>query len=473
MRFLRRVGMGYGRFWKGVIFDREYKNLSDLIEKTKRWFPQFNDGARFKESASELKWVWPTGEELLFRTVKRDSDYWNFHGHEYPFIGWNELTKYPTSSLFDSIMSTNRSSWTYEKDCPKDKYGRFMFTREELPPIPLEVFATTNSYGPGHNWVKRRFIDVAEFGVPVYKRFDVWDAAKGCMVQTVKSQIAIFGSWLENPHLSPEYVATLMAETDPARRAAWLTGSWDIVAGGAFDDLWNRRIHVVPRFVVPRGWRIDRSFDWGSTHPFAVTWFAEANGESATIRVVGSDGRLQNFDFTPTRGSLIQIAELYGSREVGTNKGLKWSAAQIAEKIKAKEEALELAGWIQGPVYAGPADTQIFNTREIDVESIATKFAESGVEWLETHNVKAAGTRKGGFQLMRDRLEASVKGEKPGLYFLDNCRDTLATLPTLPRDPDDPDDIDTDAEDHLYDAIRYRCLYASAPAPNLAGVRFN
>jgi hypothetical protein len=32
MRFRRNVGQGYGAFWRGVIFDREYKNLDDLSE---------------------------------------------------------------------------------------------------------------------------------------------------------------------------------------------------------------------------------------------------------------------------------------------------------------------------------------------------------------------------------------------------------------------------------------------------------
>jgi hypothetical protein len=41
---------------------------------------------------SELRWVWPTGEELLFRFGKEESDYWDYHGQEFPFIGFNELT---------------------------------------------------------------------------------------------------------------------------------------------------------------------------------------------------------------------------------------------------------------------------------------------------------------------------------------------------------------------------------------------
>ena len=97
MRFRSRVGKGYGSYWRGVIFDREFKNLADLVTQSKRFFLQFGDGAKFLSSASEYKWVWPTGEELLLRHAKKPSDYDNFHGHEYPFLGWNELTKYPTS----------------------------------------------------------------------------------------------------------------------------------------------------------------------------------------------------------------------------------------------------------------------------------------------------------------------------------------------------------------------------------------
>ena len=67
MFFRKNVGIGYGAAWRGIIFDRQYKNLDDLIAKSKRWFPQFNDGAKFLASKSDLRWVWPTGEELLFR----------------------------------------------------------------------------------------------------------------------------------------------------------------------------------------------------------------------------------------------------------------------------------------------------------------------------------------------------------------------------------------------------------------------
>jgi hypothetical protein len=79
-RFRRNVGVGYGSFWRGVIFDTEYKNLADIITQSKRMYNLFGDGANFLRSASELRWVWPTGEELLFRFGSEGDDYWNFTG---------------------------------------------------------------------------------------------------------------------------------------------------------------------------------------------------------------------------------------------------------------------------------------------------------------------------------------------------------------------------------------------------------
>src|SRR4051812_29445727 len=284
MRFRRNVGVGYGPFWRGVIFDREYKNLDDLVNKSRRWFNQFGDGARFLSSAQDYKWTWPTGEELLFRAIKKLDDYWNYHGQEYPFIGWNELCKYPTLELFDRMMSCNRSSFTSDKDSPKDARGRI---KELLPQIPLEIFATTNPYGPGHGAVKRRFIDFAPYGQIVRKTTDVFNPKTQQREPVTKTQVTIFGSYKENIYLAPEYIATLENITDPNLKAAWLWGDWNIVAGGALSDLWRTEVHVIPKFKIPAEWTIDRVFDWGSTHPFYVGWFAEANGEEVTLH----DGR--------------------------------------------------------------------------------------------------------------------------------------------------------------------------------------
>jgi hypothetical protein len=440
MFFRKFVGMGYGAFWRGVIFDREYKNLDDLVNKSRRWFNSFGDGAKFHESKADYKWVWPTGEELLFRSYKTKTDYWNYHGQEFPFIGWNELCKYPTSNGYDDMMSCNRSSFR-PQDYP-------LQNGDLLPPIPLRVFSTTNPYGAGHIWVKRRFIDVAPYGQVVRRTVRVFNPATKEDVDVTKSQVTIFGSWRENIYLSPEYIAELESITDENKRKAWLEGDWDIVAGGALDDVWRKIVHIRPRFIVPPSWYLDRSLDWGSTHPFAVGWFAEANGEEARL----TDGTT----FCPPPGSIIQLAEWYGTKEIGSNKGLKLSAPDIAVGIRDREIALMEQGWINAQPWPGPADNQIRDVREIDVDTIEKKMSDKGIRWLESD--KSPGSRRNGLQLVRDRLEAATKGEGPGLYFMDNCRASISTLPVLPRDEDKIDDVDTDAEDHPYDMVRYRVL---------------
>lgn len=459
MRFRRLVGKGYGRFWRGIIMDREYKNLDDLVQKSMRWFPQFNDGAKFMSSKADYKWVWPTGEELLFRVVKKPGDYWNYHGHEFPFIGWNELTKYMNADLFEAMMSTNRTSFVPALHSPIDMETGNMFM---LPPIPLEVFATTNPYGIGHMWVKRMFIDPAEPGVPVVREINVFNPRTQQRETIRKYQVRIFGSYKENVFLPPEYIAELESITDENKRAAWLHGDWDIVAGGALSDVWKKSVHVVPRFKVPPNWKISRSFDWGSTHPFSVGWWAESNGEEVTLL----DGTKRRF---PPK-TLIRIYEWYGSKgatrsvggllpksgELGFNQGVKFSVKDIAVGIKTIERMLQREAWIGRKVDAGPADNQIRDVRESDVPTIEKKFADEGVTWKESD--KSQGSRIIGLQLLRDRFEASTEGEGRGIYFMDNCRVSIGGLPNLTRDEDNMDDVDTDGEDHFYDDVRYKIL---------------
>lgn len=439
MRFRMRVGVGYGPFWRGVIFDREYKALDDLVAKSLRWFYEFGDGAKFIRGTGAYRWVWPTGEELLFRQIKRRADYYRYHGQEFPFIGWNELTKYPTSELYDLMMSCNRSSFV-PAEHPLDD-GTL------LPEIPLEVFATTNPFGPGHVWVKRQRVDPAPPGVTTRQTTRVFNPRTKQEEDVTRTYCRIFGSYRENRFLSPQYVAELHNIKDPNIRRAWLGGDWNVAVGGALDDLWGDHL-LLPRFKIPKGWRIDRSLDWGSTHPFSVGWWAEANGEEVQL----PDGRW----WAPARGSLIQIAEWYGAAELGTNAGLKLSAKRVAQGIKEREVALLKGGWISTRPAPGPADNQIADVREVDVDTIEKKMADEGVHW--TRSDKSPGSRKIGLQLIRDRMEAAQTGEGPAIYFMRHCAASIGTLPILPRDEVHQDDVDTDAEDHPYDMTRYRVL---------------
>lgn len=446
MAFAKYCSIGYGRFWRGVIFDKQYKNLDDLISKSHQVFGQLPN---CKFNKKDTKWVWNTGEELLFRQLERDEDYWNYHGHEYPFIGWNELTKYATSYLYETMKSCNRSGFEPAEHPQIDAKGHIYY----LPPIPLMVFSTTNPNGAGSNWVRRKFIDVAPYGQIVTNTSELFNPKTQRVEKVQRTQVAIFSSFTENPYLDPSYIASLTNHPDENVRKAWALGSWDITSGGAIGDLWDRSIHVIPRFEIPSSWYIDRTFDWGSSHPFAVCWWAETNGEEVEILMPDGSKRI----FAPPAGSLVQFYEWYGTEEIGTNKGLQMPASEIAKGIVQIEDNLVRNGYITRYPNAGAADNQIWNRTNSDNDSIAIVMSNHYVEWERSD--KSAGSRKNGLELLRNRLyNAKVNNEEPHIYFMDNCVASIATLPVLPRDEKNIDDVDTKSEDHVYDAVRYRCL---------------
>jgi hypothetical protein len=420
MAFAQYCGRGYGDYWRGVIFRRNYKHLDDIIAKSKRWFNRSAQKPRFLAGSSSLKWVWPTGEELLLRAFESEEDYWSYHGHEYPFIGWEELTSWANINCYESMKSCNRSSF---QPVPG------------IPNIPRYIRSSTNPYGVGHTWVKQYFIDPAPYGRVVID-------AKG------NKRVCLFGSVKENPYLGEEYIQTLESITDPNKRKAWLEGSWDITSGGMFDDLWDASAHILKPFKIPPSWKIDRSFDWGSSKPFSVGWWAQTDGSDAV------DAKGNRISFPPK--TLIRIGEWYGSTGK-PNEGLRMPSKQVALGIKARE----LQMGIENRVQSGPADSAIYAVT--DDESIGQNMESEGVFW--TMADKKAGSRKNGWELIRNRLNNvtdPMLRDRPGLYVFENCRDFIRTVPPIPRDPKDPDDVDTDAEDHIADDVRYRVLALDA-----------
>jgi hypothetical protein len=405
MDFAHFVGKGYGRAWRGILFRQNYPALEEVIERCFKWFPQIFPGVKY--NGAKHAWRFPAGEVLYLRYADREKDYFKYHGHEYPWIGWEELTNWPDDGLYTSMMTVCRSSH---------------------PGMPRHYRATCNPYGVGHNWVKARFIDPAPRGV-------IFTDDEG------RERAAIHSTLAECPQLSvndPDYVKNLRALTGP-KREAWLYGNWDIVAGGMFDDVWDPTVHIVEPLPVPASWYMDRSFDWGSARPYSVGWWAESDGTD----IVLPDGTRR-----PTRrGDLYRIAELYGWTGK-PNEGTRELAAEVARKIRQIEQQ---ARWL---VHAGPADSAIY-ARD-NGKCIADDMAAQGVRWVAVK--KDAGSRRNGWELMRNRFRNAVTGEGPGLYAFSTCRQFIRTVPALPRDSRDMDDVDTQAEDHVGDDSRYRAL---------------
>ena len=421
VNFLSEVGK-HGDAWRGLIFRREYKHLEDLIAKSKRLFRKLNIKARWLSSKGDYKWIFEGGEELHFRAMKDPEDYWNYHGHEYPFIAWEELTNYPDDVCYEKMKSCNRCS---------------------IPGVPRMYHSTGNPFGAGHGWVKQRFIDLGPSGTILRER-KVDKLGKVTYMMRVRIHVDL----ADNKALlaaDPEYMAQLEAIDNPSLRKAWLDGNWDISVGGFLQGVWDHDIHIVDpgsmpgweNGLPPREWKHWRALDMGFAAPFSVGWYVK----------------------DPETGNIFRYRELYGWGGK-PNLGTRASPDEIAEEI-VKIEAPERARGIE--FKKNPADTSLWGAtsqkvagREItqaELMRVVTDDYGIGVGW--TPAKKGPGSRINGAQVVVQALKNAKKGKKGGFFVTRSCKHFIRTVPILMPDPDNWEDVDTDMEDHVWDEWRY------------------
>ncbi len=383
---------------------------------------------KVRYNISDLAFRFANGSHIVGKHFQFESDFLSLQGDEYDLVLIDELTHF-TAKMYRYIRSRCRSAglvvpakclWTFPR-----------------------ILASANPGGTGHTWVKEGFIDPVEEG-------EIWRTPPeegGMLRQFIRAKLA------DNPSLNEaEYKTMLQGLGDPALVKAMLEGDWDVVAGGMLDDVFDRKVHVIEPFRVPASWKVDRSFDWGSSKPFSICWWAESDGTDAKL----ADGTTRSFP----KGTVFCIAEWYGWNGKA-NEGCRMLASEIARGIKEREEQMRTA-LISGAIRPGPADTAIFDTQ--NGSCIANDMALLGVRWERAQ--KGPGSRVNGWEKVRQVLAAAKVHpmEKPGLLVFSTCRQFLRTVPVLPRDPAKSDDVDSDSEDHVGDALRYRLTDAKRAA---------
>lgn len=386
---------------------------------------------KFRNLDTEIEFCW-NGAKIYLNHCQYEKDLSSYQGADIHVLMMDELTHF-TDPMYRFLRSRCRLG---ALDLPVKFDG--MFPR---------ILCGSNPGGIGHNWVKRTFIE----GRKPFEIERMPPEEGGMLRQFIPAVLE------DNPLAAKDssYEQRLLGLGNPALVKAMRHGNWNIVAGGAIDDVWGDGDRIImPRFKVPSSWYVDRSFDWGSSHPFSVLWWAEADGTEATLP--------SGAKFCPPKGSLVLCHEWYGAS--GPNQGLKMAAREIAKGIKEREKDLLEGKWITRQPSPGPADNEISAVKNPGVPTIAKEMADEGVRWTESD--KSHGTRKIGLDLFRSRLAEARKDypEQPALYVMDHCRNVIDHWPALPRDKKNPDVVDTNAEDHDYDAAKYRVLAARRPA---------
>lgn len=386
----------------GIFFRRKLVQLAEVIARTKQLFPKI--GAKYNEQ--QKTWTMANGARLKFAYLEKDSDAEEYQGHNYTRIYIEELTNFPSPSPVDRLRATLRSGTG----------------------VPVGMRLTGNPGGPGHNWVKKRYIDPDPRGYRVITESTDLEL-DGKKITVSLDRVFIPSKIGDNQLLirnDPTYVLRLKQSGSEALVKAWLEGNWDIVDGAFFDE-WSPK-HVLKDHEwlqrIPRSAQVFRAFDWGSAKPFSCGWYAISDGTWGL-----------------PYGALLKFHEWYGAN--GPNKGLKMTADLVAQGIKVRDRDL------RHRIAYGVADPAIY-IRD-GGPSIAESMAIQGITWRRADN-----KRKTGWEQMRMRLVGD--GETPMLYFLDCCADSIRTIPTLQHDEGDPEDLDTEAEDHAADETRYACM---------------
>lgn len=426
MDFAQHLYRGHGRAWRGLLLKRTFPELTDVIIKSQSIFPLLWPDARFVASPFPL-WTWPGGESLRLGYAERESDYWQYHGSEYPWIGWEELSNHKLPDVYLRFMSLCRTS----------RAG-----------LPRNIRATTNPYGPGHDWIKSRW------RLPAMSNKIIIDPTG-----KEHSRVSVCFKRERNTNLmdnDPEYLKALLSGApSEGLLKAWRDGDWNISEGGMFSDIWSTRWNTLPDFTPPVDWYVDRAYDDGSSSPYAVGWFAESPGTDLRL----PDGRVM----TTVPGDVFMIGEYYGAREnVATHKwqGVTEPAGTIARNIVQ----WEIDHGLHGRVRPGPADSSIYDndhgvTIATDLSQPVTIGGKIYAGAYFQRADKAAGTRKAGWKQLREMIlnarPLNGRREKPGLFICRSCVHWLRTVPTLTRKEKDLDDVDH-PEDHMGDMTRYR-----------------
>tara|TARA_B100001093_G_scaffold21680_2_gene19359 strand:+ start:3792 stop:5459 length:1668 start_codon:yes stop_codon:yes gene_type:complete len=266
------------------------------------------------------------------------------------------------------------------------------------PEIVPYMRCTANPGGVGASWVKKRYISPS----PPNEAFKGQD---GLTRKFIPARLQ------DNPFLAMDgrYEQMLMS-LPPTQRRQLLEGNWDVAEGAAFTEF-NLEMHVIPPFDIPIHWERIKGIDYGYASESACIW-----------------GALDNSD-----GTLIIYRELYAKNLLGT---------ELAQMLTNME--------LEDPYsIAGVLDTACWNRTGTTGPTVGETLVKAG------HKLRRADKNRiqGKIQI-HEYLKSRPNG-RPKIQIFNTCPNLIRELQSIPLSKNNPEDVDTHADDHAYDALRY------------------
>ncbi len=416
--FLQDTPQGTG--WAGIVFRRSYPELEELVKQAKEMYLPL--GATWK--ISDRTFTFPSGATLKLRHIDGEDDAMLYQGHEYAWIGFDELGNWQNLNAYKKLKATLRGT--------------------DSAVTHRRIRATANPGGPGHHEVKNYFIDHNPQG------FEMVTSPEGTTRMFIPAKVT------DNKILmqaDPGYVARLREVGSPELVRAWLEGDWNVITGAYFPEFSTLQ-HVIAPFAIPNYWLKFVAGDWGSASPFSFHWYAVSDG-TISIPDLRPPDSLSFATHRPNRlipkGAIVCYREFYGCVPGMVNTGLRWPASRVAEGIKARTPKHE-------KITYRVLDPSAF--KQDGGPSHAEVMARAGVFFRPADN-----TRLAGWGAIRERLtgiDADPDIDNgvgtPMWYCFNTCVALIRTLPSLQHDTKNPEDCDTNGEDHAPDDLRYACM---------------
>ena len=199
--------------YRALILRKTYPELSELIDKSQRYYRGAFPAAQWSEARHE--WRFPSGAKISFGAMQHTNDRFKYQGRAYDYIAFDELTHF-TQDEYLYLLSRNRASG---------------------PGTRVYLRASANPGGIGHGWVKARFL------TPAPPMQTIWEDVSmltpdGAVLNAKRSRIFVPSTVFDNQILlknDPAYAARLAALPDADKRAL-LYGDWDAFAGQVFSE---------------------------------------------------------------------------------------------------------------------------------------------------------------------------------------------------------------------------------------------
>ena len=383
---------------RGLLLRRTLDELTELIDKSRQLYTKAFPGAKFRESKST--WHFPSGATIWFTYLDRDKDVTRFQGQAFNWIGIDEITQYPTPYVWDYLRSRLRST---DPELQENLYMR----------------CTANPGGVGGWWVKKMYIEgtpenkaFPAFDIDTRKTF-VWPSGHEKAGQPLFFRKFVPARLTDNPHLMADgqYEAMLRSLPDVERKRL-LEGDWDVAEGAAFPEF-SRTKHVVEPFDLPTNWPRIRAADYGYSAPSCVLWGA-----------IDWDNNIWVY------------RELYAKH---------LTAEQLADRILEAEQIDPL------PHYS-VLDSSCWNKTGFG-PSIAEVMMRQGVRWTPSDRNRIQGKME-----IHRRLADDPYTKEPRVRFFSTCQNIVKQVAGIPLSKTNSEDVDTKAEDHAYDALRYMMM---------------